>query len=281
MMRIPTSMVVWLVVIAGLLGVALLSGSVEPSWWLLGLLALCFACELMDSSLGMGFGTTLTPVLLIAGYDPLQLVPTILISEFLSGFASFFFHTEAGNVSMKRGSIHIRVAATLALFSIIGVVAGVQLALNISKLTLTRLIGVVILVAGITILAMGKRQFRYRHWKVALLGLAASFNKAVSGGGYGPLMTSGQILSGVDGKAAIGITSFAEGFTCLGGAAMFLLLGQAIDLKLLIPVVAGALFSVPFSAQIVRLTREDLVRKIIAGLTLLLGILTLGRTFVA
>ncbi len=279
MIRIPTSMAVWTVVVVGLSAVAVLSGAVEPSWWLLGLVTLCFACELMDSSVGMGFGTTLTPVLLLAGYDPHQLVPTILVSEFLSGFASFFFHAEAGNVTLGKQSPHIRVAGTLALFSVIGVVAGVELALNISKEMLTRLIGVVILAAGIAILAAGKRQFRFGHWKVALLGLVASFNKAVSGGGYGPLMTSGQILSGVDGKAAIGITSFAEGFTCLGGATVFLLLGQGIEMELLIPMVAGALLSVPFSAQIVRVAHEDLIRKIIATLTLLLGILTLGRTF--
>ena len=39
-------------------------------------------------------------------------------------------------------------------------------------------------------------------WLAAVtVAAVASFNKAVPGGGYGPLVTSGQILSGVQGKA--------------------------------------------------------------------------------
>ena len=32
-------------------------------------------CEYIDSALGMGYGTTLTPLLLLAGFDPLEIVP--------------------------------------------------------------------------------------------------------------------------------------------------------------------------------------------------------------
>jgi len=278
MIRAPLSMIVWLVAVTGLLVIALLSGLVPWSWTVILLVALCFACELTDSSLGMGFGTTLTPVLLLAGFEPHQLVPTILVSEFLSGFASFFFHAEAGNVRLGRDSVHLRSAVLLALFSVVGVIAGVRLAVSISAATLTRLIGIVILAAGISILISSRRQFVFSRWKVALLGMVASFNKALSGGGYGPLMTSGQILSGIEGRAAVGITSFAEGFTCLGGTAMFLMLGQRLDPTLLVPVVAGALLSVPFSAQIVRVSREELLKSLIGVLTVLLGLFTLTKS---
>lgn len=35
----------------------------------LALIILAFFCELIDSSLGMGYGTTLTPLLMIIGFD--------------------------------------------------------------------------------------------------------------------------------------------------------------------------------------------------------------------
>ena len=55
----------------------------------LGMFALiatiAFLCEYMDSSLGMGYGTILTPVLMILGFSPLDVVPCLLLSEALSG----------------------------------------------------------------------------------------------------------------------------------------------------------------------------------------------------
>ena len=45
-----------------------------------GLIMFAFICEYMDSTLGMGYGTTLTPILLMMGYNPLQIVPVVLIS---------------------------------------------------------------------------------------------------------------------------------------------------------------------------------------------------------
>ena len=278
-MRVPTSMSIWLVSVAGLFLVSILSGLVPLTPALIGIVVLCFVCESVDSSLGMGFGTTLVPVLLIVGYDPHQLVPTVLVSEFLSGFAAFFFHAEAGNVRPVRGSIHLHAASTLAVFSVVGVAVGVNLALSISKTVLMQIVGVIIIAAGLMILIMGSRRITFRYWKVALLGLVASFNKAVSGGGYGPLMTSGQVLSGVEGRASVGITSLSEGFTCLGGAILFLILGQPLELALLVPVAAGSLLSVPFSAQIIRIAPENLVKRVIGVFTLVMGLLTLGRSF--
>ena len=43
----------------------------------------------------------------------------------------------------------------------------------------------------------------------------ASFNKGTSGGGYGSVVTGGQLPAGVDGENAVGITSIAEGLPWL------------------------------------------------------------------
>ncbi len=61
------------------------------------IILLAFVCELVDSTLGMGYGTTLTPLLLILGYEPIVIVPAVLFSEFLTGISAGFFHHEFGN----------------------------------------------------------------------------------------------------------------------------------------------------------------------------------------
>ena len=50
------------------------------------IILLSFIFETLDSTLGMGYGTTLTPILLLLGFDVLQIVPCILISELITGF---------------------------------------------------------------------------------------------------------------------------------------------------------------------------------------------------
>ncbi|MCJ7647587.1 MAG: hypothetical protein MUP85_03130 [Candidatus Lokiarchaeota archaeon] len=58
------------------------------------IIILAFIFELMDSIARMGFGTALTPLLLPLKYSPLQIVPTLLISEALTGAIDAFFDHE-------------------------------------------------------------------------------------------------------------------------------------------------------------------------------------------
>jgi uncharacterized membrane protein YfcA len=114
---------------------------------------------------------------------------------------------------------------------------------------------------------------------MVLLSAIASFNKAVSGGGYGPLVTSGQILSGVQSRASVGITSFAEAFTCMVAVTFFIIRGGWINLELLIPMIAGALSSVPFAVFAINKANEDHLKIIIGVLTMVMGGLTIWKAF--
>jgi uncharacterized membrane protein YfcA len=46
----------------------------------------------------MGYGTTLTPVVLLLGFEPLHVVPAVLLSEFVTGLVAAGFHHKVGNV---------------------------------------------------------------------------------------------------------------------------------------------------------------------------------------
>ncbi|MFH2137344.1 MAG: sulfite exporter TauE/SafE family protein [Candidatus Omnitrophota bacterium] len=273
--------------------------------FILGIVIFAFICEYMDSTLGMGYGTTLTPVLLIMGYEPLQIVPVVLISELISGFLAAAFHHKEGNAnfklkstdlsviipkikqlgyieSLRRGlSPHLKVALILAACSIIGTVAAVFIAINIPKLWIKLYIGFLVLSMGITILVCFNKSFRFSWKKIISLGLLASFNKGISGGGYGPVVTSGQILAGVEGKSAVGITSLAEGLTCaVGIASYFFISKERLDLQLAPFIVLGAVLSVPFSAKSVKKITESRLKLGIAVLTISLGLFTLARIII-
>jgi uncharacterized membrane protein YfcA len=209
----------------------------------------------------------------------LQIVPTILLSEFLSGLSASIFHHRVGNVDFtSKKSRHSKIAIVLAIGSVFGVIAGVNLAVEIPTFILKLTIGIIITVAGIIIWFFLNHPFAFKRWKMIVIASIASFNKALSGGGYGPLLTSGQILSGVNGKASVAITSFAESFTCLVAVILFMLRGHYINIELLIPVCAGALLSVPISANIVSKLNETHLKRIIAILTIGLGLFTIIKT---
>ena len=61
---------------------------------------LAFIFELMDASLGIGFGTAFSPILLIIGYDISIVVPSILASELVAGLVAMIFHALLKNVRL-------------------------------------------------------------------------------------------------------------------------------------------------------------------------------------
>jgi len=244
--------------------------------WPLVLLAL--VCEYIDSTLGMGYGTTLTPVLLLMGYEPTHIVPSVLLSEFLTGTLAGVLHHEFGNVNLKPGLRPFKVAIVLAACSIVGTLAAVFIAVNVPRWMLKTYIGVLVLAMGIGILLTIGRTFPFSWKKIIGLGLVASLNKGLSGGGYGPLVTGGQILAGVDGKEAIGITSLAEGLVCLVGVLAYALTGNGgVDWELAPSLILGAVFSVPLAALTVRKAPLQKMRWAIGIAITALGLFTLVK----
>jgi uncharacterized membrane protein YfcA len=243
------------------------------------LIILAFICELVDSSLGMGYGTTLTPVLMIFGFSPLVIVPSILLSELISGISAGLAHHKAGNVCFNRGSIHLKICIVLVLCSIFGASIAVFVAINIPSTWLKIYIGLLVLVMGFLVLLTINKDFRFSWIKISGLGLIAAFNKGMSGGGYGPVVTGGQILSGVKGNNAVGITSLAEGLTCFVGVIVFIVSPEVVDWMLAPSLIVGALLSVPFSTIIVKKLPTKMLKISIGLLTITLGFITLIKIF--
>jgi len=269
------------------------------------LMLLAFFCEYIDSTLGMGYGTTLTPILMLFGFSPMQIIPAVLLSELVTGLLAGFLHHRHGNVNFKPSSsdvfkitkmlnplgyiesfkktvpLHLKVALLLAACSIVGTVTAVFVAVNIPKFWLTLYIGFLVLAMGIIILICLNKEFKFSWYKIGLLGAIASFNKGMSGGGYGPVVTGGQILSGMESKSAVGITSLAEGMTCFVGVITYWLIAKNLCEWTLAPwITLGAVLSVPFSAISVKKLSAGKLKLAIAVLTIVLGTVTIIKTLI-
>ncbi len=293
-------MTVWpLIALVLVAAIAILT---KKPWTLaIGVALVAFACEYVDSTLGMGYGTALGAILIIFGLNPKQVVFTVLFSELLTGLFAGIMHHYVGNVNFKTNKIidvhdiakigwkdalknkftlDLRIAMVIALCGSVGVIIAAVTVFNIPKFYMKMYIGIVVFSMGVLILILRNRQIRFSWPRVVTLGTIAAFNKGMSGGGYGPVVTGGQVLSGVDGKSAVGITSLAEGLTCLVGVITYVFVSKGdLDWRLAPWVIIGAVLSVPLSAKSVKIMSEKRLKLAIAILTIILGVLTIVKVF--
>lgn len=244
---------------------------------MLALFMMALGCEFVDSSLGMGYGTTLTPVLLLMGFEPLQIVPCVLASEFITGLFAGLMHHRDGNVDLLRDRQVRRTILLLSVLSVFGTIAAVTLALKIPKFWLTAIISIIVLSVGVVVLATFRKRPRFRSGHIVALGTVAAFNKGLSGGGYGPLVTAGQVVSGLSPKQAVAITSLAESLTCAVGLMTYFLLNKEADWALALPLTSGAVLSVPIATLAVRRLPERAMRLSVGVTTCGLGAFSLCK----
>lgn len=236
-------------------------------------------CEFIDSALGMGYGTTLTPLLLLfGGFDPAAVVPAVLLSEALTGATAALFHHREGNINWRESAVR-RTGILLCALSAVGAVAAVTLALSLPKFWHTLVIAVIVLSVGVLVLGTIRRRPAYRPAHLLVLGGIAAFNKGLSGGGYGPLVTAGQVVSGIGAKQAVAITSLAEAVTCVIGLCAYALAAKSIDWAIAVPLCLGALMSVPLATRTVALLPERLMRGSVGAMSMILGLVMLIKIF--
>lgn len=314
-------------------------------WWIL-IPLIAFVCEFMDASLGMGYGTTLTPVLLIMGFDPLLIVPAVLVSEFFTGSLSGLFHALFKNIKLgkrkeenqqhnnietktnselkllkennsidneksynntkerkslyeyfKNLTLDTKIIIILSFFGIIGTIISSVLSVVFSysqlfKFIVKLYISIMVLTMGIVIIIFGHKVRKFTWKKIIGLGAIAGFNKGISGGGYGPITVSGQILSGLDGKKAIGSTSVSEGIICFVGSATYILTniiqssiaGKGFylgDLSLFPFLIIGAILSAPLAAFTTKVIDNEKLKLGVGIATIVLGSFTLIKTILS
>jgi uncharacterized membrane protein YfcA len=276
----------WLLLTLATLALLLSLSHWRPDWLaaeglapmtLLAVFGAALLCEYLDSSLGMGYGTTLTPILLIAGFEPMAIVPAVLLSELVTGVAAGLLHQRDGNIDLPNDARARRTLGLLAALSSIGALAAVILAVRLPGQWFGYAIVAIVVAMGVVTLLTARRRFRYRASGILAIGLIASFNKGLSGGGYGPLVTSGQVVSGMPARQAVVITSLAEAFTCLIGLIGYVTIKGLPDPALTLPLAAGALLSVPWATVTVRHLPENVIRAAVGVLTLVLGLVSLAK----
>lgn len=240
-------------------------------------LPVSFCVQFLDAALGMGHGTIMAPILLLMGFSPLEVVPGILFSELITDSVSAFFHHRFKNVDLSRGSADLRLAMVLAFFAVVGTFIAVNIAARVPLRTTKIIIALMVICMGAFIALPKMRKPRFTWRKIIVVGTFASFNKAISGGGYGPLLMGGQILSGIGIKNAVGIAALSKAVTCLAGIIFYFIYNINARWTLGPWLALGGIFAIPLAAYTLRASQEHRAREIAAVFIILLGCFTLYK----
>ena len=239
------------------------------------LILLCVAlfCELIDSGLGMMYGTIGTPILLIMGYEPSVVIPTILLSQALGGIIASIGHQHHKNADLiNTTGKDFKASAIVYGLGIIAVIGGVFVGNAVPKAFLSKYISILVIVMGLVVVL--KSKFKFSWLKISGISFISAFNKAMSGGGYGPLMTNGLIASGLKSKSSIAITDFAEIFICLTAFVTWSIFKGSVDVKLMLPLCMGASIGASIGPYLLSKLKSDrLVTLIVGYMTIILGII--------
>lgn len=250
------------------------------------IVALAFVFEVMDSAAGMGFGTALAPLLFVLGYDPLAVVPVLLVSEALTGVVAGVVHHEFRNVSFSlrppsdATRLLVLLAGVGAVASIVSIIL-VYFALTLPASVIRIYVALLVVTLGVVGLARARvnAPLEYRPSRLAGFAVLAGLNKGIGGGGYGPVVSLGQILSGVYEKSATAITSLAEGVVSMVGVVTFVVItaaGVPINLTLLPSVYAGGFLAAILTPYVVRVVPNRLWQYTIPLYAFVIGLVALA-----
>ena len=237
--------------------------------------ALSFAAQYVDATLGMGYGTTLSALLIMLGFPARQVVVAVLLQQLVAGGIASIAHHALGNADLERGSPHFRLAMLLGAMGIAGGFIAATVAISLPERTLDGAVGAVILVMGVVIFVARHIRLKFSWWRAAVLGLLAGANKGFMGGGYGPLIVAGQMVIGDTMRHAIAVTALAEALSCVGGIVGYVILGAQMPWVLTASLLVGGIVASLFAAATVRVIPAQGLKSIIGAVYLLLGALTL------
>jgi uncharacterized membrane protein YfcA len=233
---------------------------------LVGILA-----QLVDGSLGMGYGVTSATLLAGLGYSPAAASATIHLAKIGTGVASGASHWRFGNV-------HWRAVVLLAVPGAIGAFLGAFAISYVAAEVARPWVSVVLAILGVVVIArtvLGRspaiRVYQPRFRSLGPLGLAGGFIDSVGGGGWGPVTTSSLMAANrMAPNQVIGTVSTAEIVVALAASAGFLVaLGTAgIAWGAMLALLVGGAIAAPIAAWAVSRIDHAVLGGLVGGMIL-------------
>ena len=243
---------------------------------LVGLLA-----QLVDGSLGMGYGVTCSTLLLAGGLGPAAASAAVHFSEIGTSLVSGVSHHTFGNTDWRTVGI-------LAVPGFVGAFLGATLLVNLDAAAARPVVAALLLALGVYVtwrFLASPRRLRFgprpSAYFLAPMGLFAGALDAVGGGGWGPVGTTSLLSSGrLEPRKVVGSVDTAEFVVSVGGSLGFLVgLGrEGVDWAIAGALLVGGVVAAPVAALVVRHLAPRVLGVTAGGLIVLTNLTTLAES---
>ena len=222
-----------------------------------------FIAQMVDGSLGMGYGTISTTFLLANGVSPAIVSSRVHSARVFSSGVSGYSHHRFGNINKK-------LFKSLVIPGIIGAVIGASLAFFAQRYSnyIRIPLSVYTLYLGYFIFrkAFKKKQVNSKIKRVGWLATVGGFMDSFAGGGWGTLVTSTLISKRKSPRYVIGSVCLAEFFVVLCSSITFFIYLKSLPLVDIAGLIIGGLVAAPIAA---RLVGKVPVKKMFIGIGIL------------
>ncbi len=207
-----------------------------------------FIAQMVDGSLGMGYGTISTTFLLANGVNPAIVSSRVHSARVFSSGVSGYSHHRFGNINKK-------LFKTLVVPGIIGAIIGASLAFFAQKYSswVRVPLSLYTFYLGYFILrkAFAKSQYHSKVKKAGWLASAGGFMDSFAGGGWGTLVTSTLMSKRRSPRYVIGSVCLAEFFVVFVSSITFFILLRSIPIADVAGLIVGGLIAAPIAARLV------------------------------
>jgi len=229
--------------------------------------------QLVDGTLGMGYGATSTSFLLAYGVPPVISSTGVHVAEMFTTGASAISHHKFGNINKK-------LVKHLLIPGVLGSITGAYLLSDvISGDVIKPFIAVYMIVLAIIIIrkALAKTIVKKKTKKLGYLATFGGFMDAVGGGGWGPIVTSTLLGRGRNPRYTIGSVNAAEFAISFASGITFMLFGGIHGWQVIIGLILGGVIAAPVGAYLVNKIKRKPMMVAVGILIILLSLKTLSK----
>ncbi len=207
-----------------------------------------FLAQLVDGSMGMGYGTISTVFLLAIGVNPAIVSSRVHSARVFSSGASGYTHHRFGNINKK-------LFRALVIPGVIGAIAGATLAYyGQAYARMVRIpLSLYTIYLGIHIIRKAFRRISpdNKVKRAGWLAAAGGFTDAFAGGGWGALVTGTLLAKRRNPRYVIGSVCLAEFIVVFASSVTFFIFLKHIPLADVAGLIIGGLLAAPLAARLV------------------------------
>ena len=229
--------------------------------------------QLVDGTLGMGYGATSTSFLLAYGIPPAVSSTGVHVAEMFTTGASAVSHHKFGNINKK-------LVRHLLIPGVLGSITGAYLLSDVIDGDVIKpFIAVYMIVLAVIIIkkALVKNIVKKKTKRLDILASFGGFMDSVGGGGWGPIVTSTLLGRGRNPRYTIGSVNAAEFAVSFASGVTFMIFGGISGWQVIIGLILGGVIAAPLAAFLVNKIQRKPMMIAVGILIIILSLRTLSK----